>query len=852
MKLLNVIDRDYINPVDLETLNNTINTLQTGHIEALDKANQIKIALSQFDLNEQEDEWKQNKVNEINSIIDENTIYGNAYAALDDIITEGTNMLTGPDLTGRVKAQEAYKAFQTDLDNRTDLSERDKEYFRENNKYYYQDKYDSNGNIIGGTKWTPNISPVEKKNVAESFVKAVSLAAKEAGGTGGVRYVDKNGNTVTDISQAEDFLIQNSSSKQWERLSEDKIQQAWNFMLQNEPGLKESFQQDYNIEKYYYDKAVKNGETYIGPYTNSNGIVYSNVEDFIQARIDPGKEAAKYYNSFTDYKQNIISLGSEKSGSGSGNAEDIDVLVQSEITGEGENLKYTKMFGADVINGLNSAKGNAIELYREIMGTKLKNYKNFSVEDWKNTFDEMENNILNSDKYDTITKQNMLYALDTQYRELKDNMLNYNDLKNQLAEDDKELFDFINATNASSELPIDNEYSKEFSKSINTVWNNNDYIRVDVNNYEDLQKELINNGIKCEIAKGNNRTFIKIPNTEKNKTLKIALLADKYNPYYSKSDNNPDKNKISILDFGGLNAIEVSGAMSTIKTKYNNLQSSLDRKISKLSNSIAVTTNNTGMKSISNEQIKKSYELGRITPTDFNTLSKTSDENLLRELTSASFNKSNIYIINKDNVYEELLDTKKINELALSLQTAIQSGKEPTVEIVTNDLMGASWRVTWLDNNNKIQTILSPNLMDDNGKISEYNNGYTAKTARQLTEMDASNMNYRYTLFSEDNSGIFNDIYLNSKKDNKGVFYLTVNNKEIALNKNDAKRVAVAANDLKEIKAKFNAIFKSSGINITDQQKSELNAQLNKITLELSALSNGMINQNEIISFINN
>ena len=58
-------------------------------------------------------------------------------------------------MIGRLRAQQDYKAYMDNLDKRTDLSEDYKNYYRAINKYNYQDITDKNGNVIGGSKWTP-------------------------------------------------------------------------------------------------------------------------------------------------------------------------------------------------------------------------------------------------------------------------------------------------------------------------------------------------------------------------------------------------------------------------------------------------------------------------------------------------------------------------------------------------------------------------------------------------------------------------------------------------------------------------------------------------------------------------
>ena len=72
---------------------------------------------------------------ELQTMINDASIDGFKGYALNDIITQGTKMLTGADVRGRLKAQQQYKQYIEDLDKRTDLSEDYKNVFKEINTY---------------------------------------------------------------------------------------------------------------------------------------------------------------------------------------------------------------------------------------------------------------------------------------------------------------------------------------------------------------------------------------------------------------------------------------------------------------------------------------------------------------------------------------------------------------------------------------------------------------------------------------------------------------------------------------------------------------------------------------------
>ena len=164
MNTVQFIQRDYIPKVDLETLNKSYNTLEQGHKEAVKAASDLEVAMANLDLNEAESEWRQQKINEIKQTVADNTIYGNSYAALDNIIMQAGNLASDQGMIGRLQAQKDYKAFKERVENDKTLPQDYKDYYLENNPYYYKDNYDKQGNIIGGTKWTPISNPTNKSD----------------------------------------------------------------------------------------------------------------------------------------------------------------------------------------------------------------------------------------------------------------------------------------------------------------------------------------------------------------------------------------------------------------------------------------------------------------------------------------------------------------------------------------------------------------------------------------------------------------------------------------------------------------------------------------------------------------
>ena len=108
MKGFNYINTEYVPTVDLNTLGNTFNTLEQGHKEAIKTASNLQAEMAKLELNEAENEWRQQKISEIQQTIDNNTIFGNSAAALDDIIVKAGNLASDAGMIGRLQAQKDY------------------------------------------------------------------------------------------------------------------------------------------------------------------------------------------------------------------------------------------------------------------------------------------------------------------------------------------------------------------------------------------------------------------------------------------------------------------------------------------------------------------------------------------------------------------------------------------------------------------------------------------------------------------------------------------------------------------------------------------------------------------------
>lgn len=460
----NPVFRPVVNPIDLEKLGQAYDTLEQGHLKAIDTASAVEAELAKLDLNEAEDEWRQQQVNKIRSAVTNNSTYGNAYGALDDVIRENGSIMSNPGMIGRLRAQQDYKKYIDNLEKRTDIPEDYKAYFKEQNTYNYKDITDNKGNIIGGSKWNPAIQEVSTVPMSQLLDKALQWAAKESGGGSQTRWLDSQGKVTNDITKSVTGEIYSSATNKWERLSKDKLAAAVAAVIENTPGAKASLDQDYKIAKWKYDKSGGNNPD----ITNKDGILLT-PEEYLNKRIDPFYKAATYYNqtSSTTYGEAWkaqLALARQQAAAGSGGA--------SNRTGYSDILTTTTN-PIRIDNFVPSTAQAEISTNKQNIADLLK----ASNPNLDFNLDGKSSNDIKQ-----LIKDNIKDPME-QYRalgnlEIIDDAQDYlNGLKEGQEPDTAEAFDAYNAIISMSDLPKDNKYAKQYSKAVNNIFGSSQAIR---------------------------------------------------------------------------------------------------------------------------------------------------------------------------------------------------------------------------------------------------------------------------------------------------------------------------------------------------------------------------------------
>lgn len=465
--------RQQVNPIDLNVLARTYNTLEQGHQQAIQTKSQIDAQLAQLDLNEAEDAWRQEQLNKVRNALTENMQYGNAYSSLDDIVGTYGDITSSPGMIGRLRAQQDYKAYMDNLDKRTDLSEDYKNYYRAVNKYNYQDITDKNGNVIGGSKWTPIDKEVSEIPMNQILNQALQWAAKEQGGGSQTRWLDANGKVTDDITKSVTGEIYSHTKGDWQRLSKAKLAEAVKAVIENTPGAKASLEQDYKIAKWKYDQNGSNPDI-----TDKNGILLT-PEQYLAKRIDPFYNAATFYNQDSDttygeaWKAQLALAKQAGLGSANQRKQAIDNL-----TYKGTPVRIDNFMPAQAQAEITSNR-------QSIAGLLNKYNSDINID----LATANPNDIRTSIMTNITNPSDRAYAL-SYLNDIIDNQEYINSLKVGKSQDSIDGFDTYNSIISLSDLP-NNKYSDTYSKYVNQIFGDSSSIRQYFNN-DDVYNSFIN------------------------------------------------------------------------------------------------------------------------------------------------------------------------------------------------------------------------------------------------------------------------------------------------------------------------------------------------------------------------
>lgn len=801
MKGFNYINTEYVPTVDLNTLGNTFNTLEQGHKEAIKTVSNLQAEMAKLELNEAENEWRQQKISEIQQTIDNNTIFGNSAAALDDIIVKAGNLASDAGMIGRLQAQKDYTEFKNKIINDKTLPEDYKEYYLENNPYYYKDIVDEKtGKVISGTKWNPNISPTAVVDLSSLISKGLQWAARESGSYNQVRWLDKNGNPTTNPNEVFDGEYYDDTTHSFEKLDRSKIEAGIRAAIESTPGAKESLQQDYDIALWKHKKAInatKGKYNIVSDVTDDNGITLS-PQQYLNKRISPALYAAEYYNTTrkTTYGNGLktYKAAEQAAETAKKNAELDDEYIKSlNRTSDTKPITINYNMTAELMGEKQNIQNELYNLFKNAVGRDVNiDMTNASTDGWKNTLTRA---------YLTIKKNG---ATEQQLRDFKvktgelirkydEITMNYDNLTKDLKEDDKYLVDYVSRLKNGGSFNKDNPYDQKLLKDIQAEFGDKgQYYDVSFNNIDEYNQAIqilnsnnengflglgFNTGRK-EID-GKSVNYIRLPkeyyqnmlllSNTVNAAVKgnidnitVQVLDSEYNPIIPKSqqDNSyvtsPYNSTSQIYDFESnyshkyLYNVYRKAADKKFLNYSNNFIKQQDKLNTVIDNYQEITIGHQSLPGETNYQQLLLHQLNtnQIDNTEYNLRLKIDQEELRRKIMSHGFGNTKMFTVEDDDGYgtfKEVTNTKNREDEGNKIISAIGNGKA-VFNSAHNPFFGSGTNITIypkLDSNGNPtgipKTYFIPGLVNDEAQEAFENNPYT-KASDHVAKMDVYGM----------------------------------------------------------------------------------------------------------------
>ena len=458
----------------------------------------IDMAIAQLPVNAAEDAWRMGVAdeirNQINSVDNPNDRY------LTSIKAAG-QLMSRPDVVGRIRAEAEYQNFVKQTQARSDIDQRTKNWAIETNPYSYSDTRDGSGRIVGGSQWKPTNTPVANVNLSDIATKALSWVKPNANTNSKTTFIDANNNPTDDITKA--AAIGYITETGVVSLGEDKLKQAIDAALSTTPGAMSSINQDYNIALWEYNKlSEEEKKNFIGNnVVDSNGNIKSR-EDYLGSLFNNFTKAASYSQKTNTikYNTNFSNYLAAKASASSSGSSIIGYANGINDTSIGPSIQYdlTDVYGSARTN-INSAISRAENAYNLL--TKNKDWERYKrVGDYDNMIKLLENTI---DSLEVKGRnQEQITALEGVIVGIKNNKQLVSKITEGLNNKDKELVDFGLSYNTESPFYENNSIVREINVKLRNAFSAKGQVpkqyQVRFNDGEELDEVLNDLGIKNE------------------------------------------------------------------------------------------------------------------------------------------------------------------------------------------------------------------------------------------------------------------------------------------------------------------------------------------------------------------
>nr|DAI06497.1 MAG TPA: hypothetical protein [Crassvirales sp.] len=499
--------------------------------QALAQRTQIAVALGQLNLNSADEQFRADYIRDIQQQLDEAAIGGDYSQTLQQATLLAGKVASDPAIIGRVKANAAYEEFKKSIQNRNDITQDIKDYALAHNPYHYEDKYDEQGHLIGGSTWEPSKTPVSTVDLSNLMTKAKQwVAVHKGGGVNDIKFVDADGNLTSDPSKNVYGLAYKKSGT-WEYVSEKDLNDALKSAIDTTPGARASLQQDYDVALWKYNKMTpEEKKKNIDSDITENGLLLS-PEEYLTKRVKPGIHAMSYYNSGSDievgsgqtaYRQDVAARQAAAQQAAALN-------MNLDATNEGAAIDVDV---PDIIGTTKAGLDGTLDELRRLF-PKLSKSNAFQRGINQGRYNELANLCRHSmTSKDPVVQHQARQAITA----LRTYGNQYNHYVAGLGKSEQDAVAFDAARRAGSRLPGNNKFTREYNQQINRLFNNGKIRELGYKCYDDEQFNAISQAMDCHSESDWRRKGFRITAINGQKTITF----DKNNTWLSKLSDSVD------------------------------------------------------------------------------------------------------------------------------------------------------------------------------------------------------------------------------------------------------------------------------------------------------------------------
>lgn len=252
---------------DANLLANTFSKMEERQRTANEKMSALNETIGNIRANlintDQMNEWMDEYSRNIVGTVKNYAKYGDYGLAITSATRLAGEVLNDPALQGRIKFSTAVKADEAKQENRIGkgISRAKFDWYKDTRNLNYEDAIDSNGNIIGGTEYSP-MTIYDDVNIAEWAMRAVNMLKADKGSrliTESNTFDNRSTRPMVAGEHVQDPLSSYGESTtiegiQYERKDPNDILKMLNRLLVENADIFPAIEQQYEVERYNYNK----------------------------------------------------------------------------------------------------------------------------------------------------------------------------------------------------------------------------------------------------------------------------------------------------------------------------------------------------------------------------------------------------------------------------------------------------------------------------------------------------------------------------------------------------------------------------------------------------------------------